>query len=177
MFNYDLKLVDSSRKLADILVHDIDKSEKKFSEMINLAFQDKYPLSMRAARVVALCCEKNRYLLEPYLILIIDSLEKFRVNGVRREFMKLIVEWPNKLNDNSIGKITELAFNWLVDTKQPIAVRYYSIEVLIKVADIYPEIAIELMEILNGLIENGSSGLKAKSKKVLMYLKHLKTLP
>jgi hypothetical protein len=175
MFNYDLKLVDSSRKLADIFAHDIGKNEKKFSEMINLAFQDKYPLSMRAARVVALCCEKNGYLLEPYVTLIIDSLEKFKVSGVRREFMKLIAEWPNRLNDNIIGKITELTFNWLVDTKQPIAVRYYSIEILIKVADIYPEIAIELMEILNELNENGSPGLKAKSKKVKKYLQHRKT--
>jgi hypothetical protein len=173
MCNYDLKLVDSSRLLADILVKDIGNEPDRFAEMIGIAFRDEYPVSMRAARIVALCAEQHIELINPYVFQIVESIGEIKVDGVKRGFLKILAELPLVLDEQSLGIITDLAFNWLNDPKQAIAIRYYSIDILYKVAAIYPEIGVELSALLKSLADDSSSGLKSKSKKVLKYLKRM----
>ncbi len=171
MYNYDSKLVDSSRLIADILVKDIGNERDKFDEMFHLSLRDEYPLSMRAARVVALCAEQNIELVEPYIDQIVAMLGQLKVDGVKRSFLKILAESPLVPSEDSIGILTDLAFTWLEDFKQAIAIRYYCIEILLKVSAIYPEIGDELSILLKNLSEDESSGIKSKSKKVINYLK------
>lgn len=173
MYNYDIKLVDSSRLIADLIVADIGNDAHKFEEIMELALRDEYPLSMRAARVMALCTEKNTNLIVPYLQNIIDSLDTLRVEGVRRSFLKIFAEMSVELNEDMLGILTDLSFTWLVDQKEAIAIRYYAIDILLKVIKLYPEIKTELTESLKSLLEDNSSALHAKSRKVLKYLEKI----
>jgi hypothetical protein len=168
--DYTGKLVDSSRLLADILVSDIGNDLLKFDEMLRIAFRDEYPVSMRAARVISLVAERNRELIDPYIPIITDMIIKCRVDGVKRSFLKILAETPAQFDEKTIGKITDMAFKWIDDPKQAIAVRYYCIDILLKISSDYPEIGMELSEILKNMIVDTSSGLKSKSRKVLKYL-------
>jgi hypothetical protein len=171
MYNYDSKLVDSSRLVADMLVKDIGNEDSKFHEMLTIALLDEYPISMRAARVIALCTEQNPKLMESYISQLIYSLGTLRIDGVKRSFLKIIAETTIIPDEESIGILTDLAFTWLDDTKQAIAIRYYCVDILLKVSNLYPEIGDELQILLKNLLEGESPGLKSKSKKVLNYLR------
>jgi hypothetical protein len=173
MSRYELKLVDSSRRLADMLAEDIGDDREKFSEIMTLAMRDEYPLSMRAARVAALCIEKQRIPDQDYLPQIIENISRLKVEGVRRSFLKILAEQPVKMDEDTLGKLTDQAFNWLCDTKEAIAVRYYCIDIILKVVSVYPEIGKELAECLKNLFDEESAGLKSKSRKVLKYLAKL----
>ena len=173
MYNYELKLVDSSRLIANIVVADIGNDAKKFAEIMELALRDEYPLSMRAARVIALSTEKHSDLIVPHLQSIIDTLDSIRVEGVKRSFLKIFAEMPVELNEDMLGIITDRSFNWLVDPKEAVAIRYYAIDILLKVTRLYPEIKVELADSLNSLLEDNSSALHAKSKKAINYLNKL----
>ncbi len=173
MRNYESKLVDSSRLLADILVKDIGNDTGRFKEMMNLAFRDEYPLSMRAARVVALTAEWYPDLLIPYIPILITAFQHLKTGGVRRSFLKTLTEHSYPLSEEQLGILADLAFTWLSDPKEAIAIRYYSIEILLIVAKLYPEIRNELKSILDELLEDESSGLRAKSRKVINYLRKL----
>ena len=173
MRNYKSKLVDNSRLLADILVKDIGNDTVRFKEMMNLALLDRYPLSMRAARVVALTAEGHPDFLIPFIPQLISRLQHLTTEGVRRSFLKTLSEHSYPFSEEQLGILADLAFTWLSDPKEAIAIRYYSIEILLIVAKLYPEIRIELKSILEELLEDQSSGLRAKSIKVINYLRKL----
>ncbi len=173
MRHYELKLVDSSRKLADFLVDDVGNDPERFNEMMQLSMRDVYPISMRAARIVTLVSEKYPELVYPHISKIISELHILNTEGVLRSYLKIITELSYPFNDDQLGILTDMAFNWLTNPKEAIAIRYYSIEILLMVSKKYPEIGNELKSILNELLEDSSSGLKSKSIKVLNYLKKL----
>jgi hypothetical protein len=173
MHNYEAKLVDSSRLIADMLVADIGDDRDKFAEMMMLSFRDEYPLSMRAARVIALCVENNTTLIIPHLQRMVDTIDTISVEGVKRSFLKIFAEMPVELNEDMLGILTDRSFNWLVDPKEAIAIRYYAIDILVKVVKLYPEIKIELTESLNSLLDDDSTALHTKGRKVLKYLDKL----
>ena len=170
MFDYESKLVDSSRRIADLVVADIGNNPGKFAEVMDIALRDEYPLSMRAARVIALCIENNPGLIVPHQQKIVDAFENLSVEGVKRSFLKIFAEIPVEINEELIGILTDRSFNWLVDEKEAIAIRYYAIDILLKVVKIYPEIKGELTDALNYIRENDSTALQTKSKKVINYL-------
>jgi len=174
MRNYEAKLVDSSRLLADILSDDIGNDPERFNEMMQIAFCDEYPLSMRAARIIALSSDNYPELINPYIPQIIECLKELNTDGVLRGFLKILAELPLEFDDEQMGVLTDMAFTWLANPGEPIAIRYYSIEILQIISRKYPEIGIELSIILQEMVNDESSGLKAKSRKVLNYLKRMR---
>jgi len=173
MRNYEIKLVDSSRKIADILTNDIGNDPERLSEMIAISLKDQYPLSMRATRVVTLTAEKYPEIIVPFIPEIINKLRSLKVEGVRRGFMKIVADINYEFDEDQTGYIADMAFTCLADTREAIAIRYYSIEILLKIIKVYPELAIELKEILTGMLEEQSAGLISKSKQTLHYLNKL----
>jgi hypothetical protein len=170
MLNYELKLVDSSKLLADILVDDIGNSLKKFKEMLDVALLDKYPESMRAARILALCAEKNKKLVCPYVNQLVQQLEHVNVEGVKRGFLKILSENSECLDEDSWGIIANLAFEWMNNPKEAISIRYYCIDLMGQLQDQYPEIKEELISILESIMEDESKGLRTKCIKTLRKL-------
>ena len=173
MYDYESKLVDSSRVLADMLVQDIGNNPEKFREIINISFRDEYPVSMRAARIIPLITEIYPELLNPYIPWIITKLQHLKTEGVRRGFLKALSESSYSFNDEQMGILANLAFTWLPDPKEPISVRYYSIEIILKISEKYPELQIELKPLLHELLQDAPSGIKAKSQIALNYLKRV----
>ena len=170
MRNYESKLVDSSRIIADMLVIDIGSDPERFQEMLSICLRDKYPLSMRASRIVALCTEKYPHLINDHIDLLIQSMDKIKVEGVRRGFLKIFAEQKPPLTEDQTGYLTDLAFRWLGNSKEAIAVRYYCILILLRVCENYPELRNELVLTLRSLKEDGSPGLQSISKQVLRKL-------
>jgi hypothetical protein len=173
MYNYEIKLVDSSRLIADLLVGDIKNNKFKFAEMMELALRDEYPISMRAARIIALVTEKYPELIADHLDAIIHSLGSLRVEGVKRSFLKIFAGQRVGLNEDHLGILTELTFNWLANPREAIAIRYYAMDILLKVSKLFPEIKAELTVLLNSLMEDESSALIVKSRKVMKILEKL----
>jgi len=168
VFDYKSKLVDSSRLLADILVEDIDNSEEKVNEMMSVALLDNYPVSMRTARILTLCAEKNSTLIHIHTML--QSLQIVKVTGVRRGFLQILSKLPECLDEDSLGILTDLAFQWMNNPKEAISIRYYSIQFGLYVVKKYPEIKAEFISILESMMMEDSAVLKAKCRNTIRLL-------
>jgi len=175
MFDYESKLVDSSRILADILVEDIGNSKEKYSEMVAVAMLDKYPVSMRAARILTLCKSKNQTLIKPHIKTIVRSLKNLKVEGVKRGFLKILSEVPDIIKEDCLGLLADMAFDWMGDPKQAIAIRVYAIDLLLYVVKKYPDLTHEFASNLETIMEDGSSGLKSKSKHTMRKLNNIQS--
>lgn len=170
MQNYEFKLVDSSRMIADILTADIQNDQERFDEMLQLALKEEYPVSMRAARIIELCSFKHKHLIIPHLVKLVDSIEKSKIDGVKRSFLKILAVLPISLNEELQSRLIELSFSFLEDEKEAIAIRAFAIDYLTKMIRTYPELQNEMIYILEEMTRNSSTGLKTKCKKTLALL-------
>jgi hypothetical protein len=59
--------IDSSRLNADLLVEKFEQDRNIFNNILDVMYQDTYPLSMRASRVVWLTAKKYPDFIESYL--------------------------------------------------------------------------------------------------------------
>ncbi|MBN1182074.1 MAG: hypothetical protein JXB49_07290 [Bacteroidales bacterium] len=164
------QLVDSSRMVADIVVANIGANPELFDEAVALMMKDEYPLSMRASRVVYLVGEKHVNLLRKYIPLFIQELPKIKIDGVKRCLLGIFAYMPVFLSEDQLGELADISFTWLEDMKQPIAVRAISIDILLKVLKIYPELKPELVALLEASIPEASAGLKNKCRRTLQRL-------
>ena len=171
MQNYKTKLVDSSRMIADIMTADILDNQERFDEMFGLALLDEYPISMRAARITEMCVSRYKHLIKPHINEIVDIIDKSKLEGVRRSFLKILAENPQLLNEELQGRIVDQAFAYIDNQKEAISIRAYSIDIIFSLLKNYPELKNELIYILEAMTRDASVGLRTKSKKILAILK------
>jgi hypothetical protein len=171
MLAIEKQLVDSSRMVADLVTSQIGNDPKSFMEAVELMERNTYPLSMRASRVVYLVYCKYPEIIRPYLSSFVKTLRDTNVDGVKRSIFGMLVETSLSLSDDDIGELAELSFKFVNDSSEPITVRAYSIDMLLKIGKIYPEILIELIAVLESIYPESSVGLKKKCQKLLIKLK------
>jgi len=157
--------------IADVIVAEIGSDKEKFDEMLMLALKDEYPLSMRASRVVVLSTFKYNSLINSHIPVLIKTLPNSKTDCVKRSILKIFAELPLHLDDESIGKLTDICFNLLNDRNQSIATRAFAIGVLIKVIKKFPDIRFELKAVLESVMQDGSVGLKSKCRKTLKLIR------
>ena len=171
MYNYSAKLFDSSRRLADILTQEIGYSQEKFDELMTVAYSDEYPLSMRAARIAYMCGCNYPFLFIPHIPRILNVLPHLKTEGVIRGFLKTFAELQLPLNDEDQGYLADMAFELANDVKKPIALRVYSLDILMKLCEQYPDLIPELLAIIDNFEINGSAALAVKRRRILKKIK------
>jgi hypothetical protein len=157
--------IDSSRLNADLLVEKFEENRKVFDTLLDAMYQDTYPLSMRASRVIWLIAKKHPSFIDPYLPEFIDRLSKFKVDGVRRNILSILVDIP--LPDIDPGKLFDICYTWLVSEKEPTAIRGNAITILYKISEKEPELKTELIDLFQAQLPCDSKGIEARIKEKL----------
>jgi hypothetical protein len=148
-------LVDSSRAIADIAIAEVDKNPALFNEAWELTMKDEYPISMRAARVVDECAERNPGLIEPYLDEMIRRLPEIVTDGVKRGFLRFLVRTKAKLTPTLRGYLVDTCFDFLSSGSSSIAIRYYSLLILYEISKREKTLKTELLDVVeDGIFRN-----------------------
>jgi hypothetical protein len=163
--------VDSSRVIADQIVDAVGDNPEYFKTILDLCFNEGYPIAMRAGRAVALCNEKYPSLIVPYLDQLVKKVAASKIDGVKRGILKTFCESVDLNNFTNLGELVDLCFHWLANPKESIAIRYYSMQILYKTCLIEPELKNELIPILENLTFETSAGIVSQAKKLLKQLK------
>lgn len=161
----------SERAVADMVVEMVNGNSERFKVLYKLCFNTSYPLCMRAARVVQLCCCKNPQLIMPYADEVIELLQDTKVDGVKRNFLKIFDEFIELQGLENLGLLLNLCFDWLSNSSETIAVRMFSMGVIYKISKFEPDIRTELEAIINAQLEfETSSGFINRALKILKWL-------
>jgi hypothetical protein len=142
-----LRTEHSKRQTAAISEY-IGNDPKRFAELMAIFFEGEYRLTQRAAWPMSVCIETRPELIYPYLIRLIDQLERKDVhNAVKRNVVRLLqyIEIPEKM----LGRVYSLCIELIDDISEPVAVRAFALTVAIKIAG--PETALldELRLVVN----------------------------
>jgi hypothetical protein len=165
-------LSESSRSLIDYTAAMVGNDPNLFKKALDLAYQQKPPLCMRAVRVVDACSERNPALIRPYLVDIVRNLPGLSDMAVKRTFMRILIRHSWVEDDEAMGTLVDTLFRWLRDDNQSVAVKAYGMAILGNIIKVLPDLKNEMIVVLEDAIPNwDSAALRHSGKKVLKELR------
>lgn len=159
--SFESLLGDSSRRTIEMAFNTVEVNPKLLQDALNLC-KSKYPISMRAARVVQIYAEKYPDKIIPYLPFITDELLITKVDGVKRSFLKILILIPSVISIKNSGLILDKCMDWFFTDKEAIAVRAYCGDIIIKFAKEEPELKNEIFLALENLSFIEHEGLRKR---------------
>jgi hypothetical protein len=147
----------------------IGRDPKKFKALVEIYLEGPYRVTQRAAWPLSYCVEEHPELIEPHLKTILDYTKKPGVHdAVKRNTVRLLqfIDIPKRFH----ARIAEMCFAYLQDTKEPIAIRVFSMTVLSKIVRAHPDMKEELRITIEDLMPYGSAAFLSRGKKVLKEL-------
>jgi hypothetical protein len=166
----EMILAGNTRFNVELVTAHIGADEELFKELVYLMHNGISPLPQRAAWIMTAVTDKYPWLIQPYLNEFVKHLPSYSHPGITRSVLRQFceVEFPEKI----AGKIYELCYNFLIDAKQPIAVRVYAMQILFNISEKEPDLKNELKMVLeNQLDDVASAGFASRAGKLLMKLK------
>lgn len=157
----------SERAVADLAVAALEENSEAFPDVLGLCFLEKYPLSMRASRVVQLYCEKYPESIYPYLEQTIEKVLKSKIDGVKRNFVKIFAEFIDLSRIEDPGLLLNACFGWLQDPGEKPALRIHAMALIQKLGRREPEILNELRATLEMIDEDSEISIRNCAGKML----------
>ena len=146
-----------------------DHSER-FPEIMQMFLGDDYRITQRVAWVIIIISEWKPKLLKPFIPEMILNLQKPGItDAVKRNTVRILAEFP--IPRDLEGIITEICFNYLNNSSEAIAVKVFSMTILERMVEKYPELKEELIASIEANLEFGSAGIKNRGGKILARLK------
>jgi hypothetical protein len=162
-------LKEHSKKQTLKIVEYIGDNPKRFKQLIDIFLAGPYRVTQRAAWTLSCCVEKNHALVLPHLTVLLKVLKKDDVHdAAKRNIVRLLqfIEIPKKY----YGSVVDACFT-LMDPKEPVAVRVFSMTVLSNIAQYLPDLKTELQLVIEDQLPYASAGYISRAKKLLKQLK------
>lgn len=160
---------DFSKGTRDLIVNYIGSDKARFEELVNAFLSGSYRITQRAAWPLSYCVKVHPELIKPHLKRIIMNLKKPGLpEAVKRNTVRFLqfIQIPKPLQ----GHVLEICFSYLQDTREPIAIRVFSMTVLANLAEEHPDLKPELIALIQRQMPYGSAGFVSRGKKILKKL-------
>ena len=171
----DLKaaiLKEHSKPQALLIRDHIGDNQALFNELMIHFFSNEYRVTQRAAWVMSHCVDKYPFLINPHLEKMIYNLKEEKIHvAVKRNTVRILqeIEVPETL----MGPLVDYCFKFLLDPKETVAVRVFSMQILYNICKKEPELADELRIVIEEFMPHGTTGFRSRGKKILKGLQKL----
>ena len=158
-------LEDYCKQTILSIADEIGGDAVQFDMLMDLFFSGDPLIEQRTAWVLSTCLEVYPELAEPYIESLIDMLDKDVHDAVRRCIIRSLayVDMPEHLH----GRILDRCFDFLSDRKAAVAVLVFSMSVIDRLSETYPDISHELHAYLEEEMDYGTAGFKSRARKIL----------
>jgi 8-oxo-dGTP diphosphatase len=157
-----------SMQEADWVANSAIENPAIFNKLLEYSYSKDSKLAFRASWTLSKACDLFPELIYPHLPKIVESIPKFDNESVQRSFLRIIsLREISDLTSRHHGILADHCFEMLKSGFSAIAIKAYSMEILYKLAVIYPELGNELASNIGVLMEDGSAGIIARGKQVL----------
>ncbi|NNE25589.1 MAG: hypothetical protein HKN09_01985 [Saprospiraceae bacterium] len=137
----------------------------KFEALMYYFFHDEWRWNQWAAWPLGNIGKAHPALIKPYFKQFVECLKNPSHDAVARNILRILEDF--NIPEDYTGPLFDLAFNYLLDTKKPIALRVFSMSVLFNIAKPYPELLAELKVAIEAFLPHGSAGFKSRGKKII----------
>lgn len=173
----NIKLMDLQKQLlkeyskAQVtkIVDYVDNDPLRFEALVEVYLKGPYRITQRASWPLSICIEHHPALILPHLKIILDHLEKPGIHdAVKRNTIRLLqfIDIPKRYQ----GRIAQVCFQYLMDRKEPVAIRAFSMTVLGAISMQNPGLQDELRMIIEAEMPYAKPAFLSRAKKVLKQL-------
>jgi 8-oxo-dGTP diphosphatase len=139
-----------------------------FRKLVEYSYSGERKLAFRASWTLSKVCDRHPEIIHPWLNDIAESINKIENESVERSFLRILSLADIKLvSQKNQGLLADHCFQALNSPSSAIAIKVFSMEILYKLAVIYPELANELAVSIRSLMEEGSAGMVARGNMIL----------
>jgi len=161
-------LVNTPNEIRQAGVKYMQENPSKLQDLIDMSFSNLQPEGWRAAWVVADLVKNNRQIckkIEPLSSKIIQSFKTFNSSGQIREYLK-VIQFVY-VNEEDMGILIDMCFNWLLDRKVDQSFRVHAMQIIYNYSEKEPDLLPELKAILEQEMEYALPGFKSRGRKIL----------
>ena len=149
----------------------LEQKPELFEQMLKLCMESKYPMAMRAARVIQFYCDKYPEKILQHIDYVLPLFINTKVDGVKRSILKIFIDRIAVNLIPELGLVLSKCYDWLLSDKEAIAVRVYSLELINKIALSEPELFQELKIVAEQLDLDAYPSLRYRMRRILKSLK------
>jgi hypothetical protein len=164
-------LSGNGRFNVNLVANYIGADQELFNQLMELIHHGKQPVPQRASWVMTAVTDKYKWMIMPHLLDIAERLPRYSSvhPALARNTLRQLaqIDLPEEL----MGKIFDCCYNFLNDTKQPIAIRVFSMQVLYNISVKEPGLQGELKLIIESQLEDASTGFANRAGKLLKKMK------
>jgi 8-oxo-dGTP diphosphatase len=158
-------------KEAEWLAESAFENGEILKKLIEYSYSDDKKLAFRASWTLSKVFDRYPETINSDLMRMIDTFDKIDNESVQRSFLRIIsLSDLNSIGTRQHGILADHCFKILRSGFSAIAVKAYSMEIVYKLAIIYPELANELSATINMLQGEGSAGILARGHIILKKL-------
>lgn len=162
-------LTTHSKENTMLIVNYIGNDSERFAALMELFLGDEYRVCQRAAWVVGDAARNRPQLVAPYLERMVLNLKRPNLHvAVKRNTVRVLQEI--ELPESLWGEAAEACFNLLGSSEEAVAVKVFSMTVLLQIVKKVPELKDELKYLIEDQLPYGTSGFKNRGKKTLKAL-------
>ena len=143
----------------------IGPDPEQYDELFRIAFSRKMPICWRSAWLMDYLSELHPSLADKYIEKIWAEMPAGHPDGVTRSCLRLLCRFD--IPEDYQGIAADLCLSWLEKEAVPVAIKAYSMELLLKIARLYPELGNEFIAIIEEQAPNNSAGFKARAVYVI----------
>jgi hypothetical protein len=165
-------LKEHSKKQTLLIAAYISGNKNRFDKLMALFLGPDYRITQRAAWIVSLCTTAHPELIKPWLRKMISNLSKPGLpDAVKRNTVRILqfIQLPRTL----MGPAAQHCFSLLQSPKEPVAVKVFSMSVLLRICREEPDLKNELRLMIESQMPYASKGFVSRGNKILKELTKL----
>ena len=155
-----------SKANCNRIVKWVGDDQTRFDELFNLFLNDEYRVVQRAGWPITYCVEMHPSFLKKHFAPLLKNLKKKGIHdAVKRNTVRLLqfVNIPKKYQ----GDVMNICFQYIASPSEAIAIKAFSLNVLHKLSNIYPEIKSEIRLIVEERWNYETPAFKSRAKKII----------
>jgi 8-oxo-dGTP diphosphatase len=167
------KMINSlmSMQEAEWIAASAGENPVLFRKLLDYSYSSDKKLAFRASWTLSKVCDKYPDLIYPHLEKIIEKINNIDNESTQRSFLRILsMTEMRKISQRHQGMLADHCFKALNSGFSAIAIKAYSMEIIYRLALIYPELAHELAASINMLQGEGSAGVIARGRIILKKL-------
>ena len=162
-------LTDHSKENTTLIVEYIGNDRERCDRLMKLFLYGEYRVIQRAAWVVGDLARLYPDLVTPYLPAMVENLKKPDLHvAAKRNTVRFFQEIA--LPEELWGDVADVCFKFLESGEEPVAVKVFSMTVLLGIVKKVPELKDELKYLIEDQLPYGTSGFKNRGLKTLKAL-------
>lgn len=158
-------LKEHSRSNTEVIAKAIGNDPVKLKKIVDIIYDEKAPLPQRAAWLLVIVNEKYPELLNPYISRFINTVQDFRVDGVKKNMMHVLAS--KNIPDKLQGKLINICFTMMLSPVETVAVKVHAMQAIANVAKKHPEIQNELKAAIEDQLPKTTAAFNARAKRII----------